>query len=370
MMMRCECGQVAVFIQDAVYICKSCRETVEYKRKEFISHWPALHQYPVDHADDWSTGAAKAFYSQWDSEIPSYGCSCESNWRDYTAKHPPVFTSPKEFFEWSIEAHNHVSTHHATPRKLPMSQREAEGLYQAPWITRQPRGMITFAVGDHLPVLDITLPAMRAYARRVGAELIVITDDLRPDWTMANKWRASSYAWHFDRLLWVDSDIVIKPDAPDIFDTYPSGFGICDEKKNYYQRETWYETEVAQLLASQGIAHELNVFPNSGVMLYGPEDIDLYREPPKPYPMHWCAEQHWSSYQLDTHRERLTLMDDRWNWGYIGPHWWSGLDAAYFIHLNGCKPLDHRLELARRLIAGDYSRIEEPQNEWRPPRLS
>ncbi len=34
---------------------------------------------------------------------------------------------------------------------------------------------------------------------------------------MANKYRMASYAWHYRQTLIIDSDVIVSPDAGDIF---------------------------------------------------------------------------------------------------------------------------------------------------------
>lgn len=95
------------------------------------SHWLALHQYPIDHADDWRDPLARAWFATWELTIPSYNCACQANWQIYKADHPAQFVSAREFFEWSVLSHNYVSQHHAG--KPTMTLAEAEEKFSAPW---------------------------------------------------------------------------------------------------------------------------------------------------------------------------------------------------------------------------------------------
>lgn len=86
------------------------------------SHWPALHQYPVDHSHDWSEASAREFYDNWCSHIPGFDCgACAANWDAYTVANPPDFASAEAFFAWGVHAHNHVSVHHVRPPKPAMT---------------------------------------------------------------------------------------------------------------------------------------------------------------------------------------------------------------------------------------------------------
>jgi len=336
------------------------------RRATVSSHWLPLHRYAVKNAECWDPVAAAKDYDEWCVGIPRYNCSCQANWDAYTDQVPPVFASAREFFEWGVVAHNYVSTHHA--KRPTMSLLEATGLYQAPWIVRRPRGIVTLALDDHSQVLEITLPMMQAYARRVGAELFVIESNMRPEYPMANKWRVANYARNFEQTLYVDSDVLIMPGAPDIFAAVPQGFAARDERPDYVARPDWYIGEMSDLFKSQSVSHELVRCANGGVLLMSEDTCSIYEEPPsKPYPQLWCTDQYWLSYRLETTDKPVTWLDDRWNWGFIRHDWWGRLSEAWFVHLNGSRPLDYRVELARRIAAGNFAKFLPPANAgWRP----
>jgi hypothetical protein len=209
---------------------------------------------------------------------------------------------------------------------------------------------------------------MRAYADRVGADLHIIDSDFRPDYPMANKWRIANFARNYDQTLYVDSDVLITPGSPDIFSAVPEGFAARDERPDYHYRPNWYSHEVLDLYQSQGVSHEPQHCPNGGVLLMTPGTCELYEEPPhKPYSQLWCTDQHWLSYRLETTDRQVTWLDDRWNWGFIRNDWWAGLAGAWFIHLNGSRPLSYRLELAERIKAGNYTKFLPPKEaDWVP----
>ena len=78
-----------------------------------------------------------------------------------------------------------------------------------------------------------THPAMKAYADRCGADFNVITvPEDEGDLCCYNKWRVPMMLQKYDRVLYVDTDIFIIPNAESIFDLVPAGkFGAYDELK-------------------------------------------------------------------------------------------------------------------------------------------
>lgn len=90
--------------------------------------WLAIHQYPVDHRHDWGAADAAKWYERWNASVSGCG-SCQTNWSRYVRTSPPDFTSAEAFFAWSVASHNHVSTEHVKPAKLPMNLADARLLY-------------------------------------------------------------------------------------------------------------------------------------------------------------------------------------------------------------------------------------------------
>lgn len=85
--------------------------------------WAELHQYALSTA--WDASSARAWLVKWESTIPAFGCSCQANWKRTKASLPPRFENRPAFFQWTVEAHNFVSTHHVKPENATMSLEEA-----------------------------------------------------------------------------------------------------------------------------------------------------------------------------------------------------------------------------------------------------
>ena len=78
----------------------------------------------------------------------------------------------------------------------------------------------------------MTLPAMQTYAQRIGATYIEVDDSWRRDehpCAMKGKIRAV-FEMGFDRVAYIDADILVLPDAPSIFDAVkPGTLGMVEE---------------------------------------------------------------------------------------------------------------------------------------------
>lgn len=89
-------------------------EKTTHERNERVStaqynHWMPLHSYAAKHWDDWDAKEAHKWYRRWHSTIPKSGCNCKGGWLKITKKLRPVFTTAREFFEWSWKTHDMVN---------------------------------------------------------------------------------------------------------------------------------------------------------------------------------------------------------------------------------------------------------------------
>lgn len=226
------------------------------------------------------------------------------------------------------------------------------------------RAIVTAATGRAVDYFTITKPLIEAYAKRCGADLHILSDEQFPEWPMGNKWRVRQIAKQYNKTLWLDADILVKPDAPNIFEVTRDRFCAQDEMP-YRPDPDKIKDESRRVAAEQGLRiKNVDWQPNGGVLVIPRKEVDRYRPPERPATRYWCLDQHWLAICLP--KQEAEILDDRWNWAFIRPDFWEGLSSAYFIHVNGSKPVRYRMELLRRLINGNYEQIDPPKGEWQP----
>ena len=82
--------------------------------------------------------------------------------------------------------------------------------------------MVTFAIGEKYRALGgITHKAFKRYADRCGLDLIIVTEHSTGCLPVFEKMIAASLMERYDRVLIVDTDIVIAPDCPDLLQIVP-----------------------------------------------------------------------------------------------------------------------------------------------------
>jgi len=89
----------------------------------------------------------------------------------------------------------------------------------------------TVVVGDEAERLhESGLPLLGAYARRLGADLVVLRWPGHPDWPMSSKFAIATLLGPYRRVAYLDADALPLPGCPNLFDVVPEGnFGAYDE---------------------------------------------------------------------------------------------------------------------------------------------
>ncbi len=92
------------------------------------------------------------------------------------------------------------------------------------------KALFTLAIGDENPMYRAALMSFQQYADKVGADLIV-SQEIHYPINIGNPRHTASPAWteklymkellkNYDRVLYLDADIIVAPHAENIFDTY------------------------------------------------------------------------------------------------------------------------------------------------------
>lgn len=210
----------------------------------------------------------------------------------------------------------------------------------APTVTPQrPFLVCTVAVGDTgAAMLEATGPLMRRYAERVGADFAAITGPTLNPYVLADKFRLHHLTPHYERLLFLDADALIHPDAPDLFRLVPPGqVAIRDDSP---ELSLDLKPDVIHTAASQGVT--LPPFSrslNSGVVLWC-KDQPVWTPPYHPLPPTHIAEQCWVQANIERHGLPVFPLGREWN-----HQWWtdrslSEASEAHVLHLAGMSQTD------------------------------
>jgi hypothetical protein len=202
-------------------------------------------------------------------------------------------------------------------------------------------------IGDDAEELHAcTGPTHRRYAETVGAEYLVLRDRTQdPRVPCAEKWRIKDYVPHYPGgTLWLDADVFVLPDAPDIFAACPADeIGMVDVAPRMPHLLAWAEVESAGVCRSQGVEPPPNDrYWNSGVWVGRPAHAAYWTPPDRPFPVQWCAEELWCRRNVSHFGLRVADLDVRFNWTWPEDRGFrSWKDARpWFCHLAGMGNMD------------------------------
>lgn len=90
--------------------------------------------------------------------------------------------------------------------------------------------VVTICIGEFYKKLsEITHSMIKNYAKKIGADFICITETTLP-YVGYEKFQIGNLLEKYDRILYIDSDIIVSPNTPNIFDIVPEDMmGLLDE---------------------------------------------------------------------------------------------------------------------------------------------
>jgi hypothetical protein len=156
----------------------------------------------------------------------------------------------------------------------------------------QSRLLITVATGDSFrELLRYTGPLMEAYAKRIGADFVAITKPSQ-DWWGLEKFRVQPFDQSYERTLYVDADVFLTEETPDLFDIVPAGHVSMHDDWSQLPSFEWVFDERRNILESQEIPMDYSkVVLNSGIVMCDRKHAAIWRPPLHPFfPTH-CSEQ-------------------------------------------------------------------------------
>ena len=151
--------------------------------------------------------------------------------------------------------------------------------------------IVTIAVGEmHQRMLDITHPTIAYYANKVRSDLIVITSQSGEN-PKALKFTLYELLSHYQRLIYLDGDIAINPNCPNLFNLVPVGLiGATCESLPYFNRDQMMQ----ELCAVYGIRYQDDkkyCFINSGMMVVSRIHKELFFKPNRIIPIQGFFDQ-------------------------------------------------------------------------------
>lgn len=194
---------------------------------------------------------------------------------------------------------------------------------------------------------SVTGPAMARYATAIGADFVVLEGYTSQPYPLANKFRVKQLfdEYQYQRALYIDADILVTPEAENLFESVPEDkVAMLDEGNIYdYWMLAHYRYEAIELMRSQGIPPDNLDIPspkNAGLYLMPKAYADALRPPSDPFPLCYrngaTVEQTWFCLMLEKHGapiHPLKFPDQHWLW-YLDQRERS-IERGQFLHFCG-----------------------------------
>ncbi len=213
------------------------------------------------------------------------------------------------------------------------------------------RAVVTVAVGTEAEsLLAITGPYMRAYAARLNADFVVLDWPGHPDWPMSAKFAIPTTLSLYERIAYVDADVLLRPGCLSLFDAcHPDEMGVVDELP-WHRAQPKFGREAGYLkfrrdMGFKDVPH-LPWMANMGIFVAPASHKHLLLPPVRPITTTHCSEQDHSNAMLLDSGLPLRLMDRRLNhqnwtdWGF------KAAPPEAVLHFSGAGA-----ERAKRLVS-------------------
>ena len=92
--------------------------------------------------------------------------------------------------------------------------------------------VVTIAIGsDYAQFAKLTHPTIKAYADKIGADFLCIEEKALsgndPQW---EKFQVANCLEKYDRVIYIDSDVIVRNDTPNLFEIVPeTQLGMFEE---------------------------------------------------------------------------------------------------------------------------------------------
>lgn len=194
--------------------------------------------------------------------------------------------------------------------------------------------VLTISIGDHYQtVSETTLPSIKKYAKKIGADFINITEFNKYYITQKwNKFHIHELLNTYRRIIYFDIDIIIRDDCPNLFELVPEGkLGMFNEGK-YVPRFEFLEQ--ASEYYGEPLKKWNKKFYNSGVMVLSRSHKSIFKLPKgqdfvetdQPYINLRIVNDKVDMFDLDYRFNRMDILDSICGISRLG---------SYIVHYAG-----------------------------------
>uniref|UniRef100_A0A6M3L0H7 Putative glycosyltransferase n=1 Tax=viral metagenome TaxID=1070528 RepID=A0A6M3L0H7_9ZZZZ len=144
------------------------------------------------------------------------------------------------------------------------------------------RLVVTLAIGDDAEkMLDVARDSMVGYAKKVDADFLVIDKEIvSGKFVNIEKFQMRELLDNYDRILYLDVDILVHPDCPDLFLIVPIDYvaAVPDSHDAKWGNLNRFSEIVSSQKALGNVGWNSGYF-NSGVLIFSKKHVGLFDDP-------------------------------------------------------------------------------------------
>jgi len=189
------------------------------------------------------------------------------------------------------------------------------------------KAVVTRADNNILDMIEISHPIMKDYAKRCGADFINIdsdppflTDDGKPHYRVLE---VMGILKQYDRVLMIDTDVIINPSCPDIFEVVPyEKMGSIYEDKG--SRRSTRLMLIDNIQKHWGDVGWRTGYTNAGVFVLSDIHRDVFTPHNGQYWTAWGSGDLHMSYMAHKLGFEIQELDFEWNHMTMFSETWNG----------------------------------------------
>jgi len=207
--------------------------------------------------------------------------------------------------------------------------------------------VLTIAIGDNYTELaKITHPSIKAYSERINSDFMVIDKpyDL-PHW---NKFEIFKLLTKYDRIIYFDTDLVIRSDCPNLFEIVPEyELGVFNEGVFVHDRI------ISLKQAAEKFEIDVNLtspdYYNTGVMVVSRNHRNIFKKPQQVFNTGYF-EQDYINLQILKQKVKMCDLHYRYNrMSFLDTQRILGMPRhdSYIIHYAGAPDFNELSNVVR-----------------------
>jgi predicted O-methyltransferase YrrM len=204
----------------------------------------------------------------------------------------------------------------------------------------------------------LTLPSQRQYAERLCADFIVLDKRIFPH-PHYDKWQIHELLGTYDRLIYLDADMIVRPDCPDLFVSVPPEFVAGENELLSFPGQA---QQLERFCQQMGIGPlPCPFYLNAGMFVASALHREVFRAPEAVLAdLPWPEQSHFNA-RLIGEKYRVCFLPPAFNDRHRKGDY---LRRSYILHY-ACLPNQEKIEAVTRDL-DSWGRLFRRESEPRP----